>query len=236
MNEALTDLGGRRRQPELMDHPDLDPEEHRLALRALARINAISMTAGALWSVVAPLAAEAAPRPLRVLDLACGGGEVLAGLARRAHGAGLMLAGSGWDASATAIAAARTANHEDGLDFSQHDCFAEPLPTGYDVCMTTLFLHHLDDPAAVELLASMRKAARTVLVDDLERSRAGWLMAWGGTRLLSRSRVVHVDGPRSVEGAFTREELIRLAALAGLKGARLRRHWPCRMLLDWRRA
>jgi hypothetical protein len=98
-----------------------------------------------------------------------------------------------------------------------------------------LFLHHLDEPQAVALLARMAGAARRlVLVNDLNRSRAGYLLAWAGTRLLSTSAVVHTDGPLSVEGAFTIAEATALAEKAGLTGARVEPRWPCRWLLQWR--
>ena len=75
-----------------------------------------------------------------------------------------------------------------------------------------------------------------VLINDLIRSRVGYLLAYFGTRLLSRSRLVHVDGPLSVAAALTCSEALRLADRAGLKGASLSRHWPERFLLSWRKA
>jgi hypothetical protein len=58
-------------------------------------------------------------------------------------------------------------------------------------------------------------------------------MAVVGCHLLSGSRVVHVDGPISVAGAFTPGEALSLAEQAGLQGATLTRHWPQRYLLTW---
>jgi hypothetical protein len=73
------------------------------------------------------------------------------------------------------------------------------------------------------------------LINDLERRPLGlWLARYGG-RLLSSSPVVHVDGPRSVEGAFTLAEARGLAEQAGLHGATIVRRWPFRYLLAWRR-
>ena len=57
-------------------------------------------------------------------------------------------------------------------------------------------------------------ARRAVVVDDLERSRAGFFLARVATRFLSASDIVHADGPLSVEGAFTVEEARGLAARA----------------------
>ena len=73
-----------------------------------------------------------------------------------------------------------------------------------------------------------------VLINDLVRSFAGFALAYVGTRLLSASRIVHTDGPRSVEAAFTGEEVQALAKQAGLQGATVQRRWPCRYLLTWK--
>jgi hypothetical protein len=102
--------------------------------------------------------------------------------------------------------------------------------------MCSLFLHHLADDEAKDLLTRMAAAARhLLLVNDLERSTRGLLLAYLGTRLLSRSPVVHVDGLRSVRAAFTRTEVRALAERAGLNGAEVSPRWPCRYLLTWRR-
>ena len=52
---------------------------------------------------------------------------------------------------------------------------------------------------------------------------------------LARSDVARVDGLRSVAAAFTLEEAGALAAKAGLQGASVRRCWPQRFALSWRR-
>ena len=98
----------------------------------------------------------------------------------------------------------------------------------------SLFLHHLDEAEAVDLLRRMAAAARQlVLINDLRRSTAGLLLAYLGTRLLSTSPVVHTDGPLSVAAAFTLAEVRKLAAQAGLKGATVAGRWPFRFLLKW---
>ena len=45
--------------------------------------------------------------------------------------------------------------------------------------------------------------------------------------------VVHDDGRKSVEGSFTPDEVAGLAARAGLTGARVEAHFPCRLVLTW---
>ena len=47
--------------------------------------------------------------------------------------------------------------------------------------------------------------------------------------------MVHFDGVVSVEGAFTPEEALAVAHQAGWDGATVRRQFPFRYLLSWRR-
>lgn len=231
-------LRARRRVAEIMDQPDLDPQVHRHALRGLERINRFSGSARILWPGVQEAARRKAPRPLRLLDIATGAGDVPLRLWLRARRAGIALEIAGCDRSATALAYARERAVQVGaaLEFFAHNALSDDLPSGYDVFTCSLFLHHLSEEEAVSLLRRMARAAeRVVLVNDLRRGLSGWLLAWTGTRLLSRSPVVHSDGPSSVAAAFTTAEARSLAEQAGLTGASVGRRWPCRWLLTWRR-
>jgi 2-polyprenyl-3-methyl-5-hydroxy-6-metoxy-1,4-benzoquinol methylase len=235
----MPDLRARQRAGELMDQPDLDPGEHRLALAALGRANLMSRTAAALWPAIRRAARTAPSGPLRLLDVATGGGHVAVALARRGAREGIALEITGIDLSAVAIDYACTLAKSVGVEevrFQHQDALNGPWPGEMDVVISTLFLHHLDDDKAVALLARMKDAARRlVVVSDLRRSRAGYVLTTIGCRMLSRSRVFRVDGPRSVEAAFTTDEARALAAGAGLAGARLTTHWPARWLLTWTR-
>jgi SAM-dependent methyltransferase len=216
-----------------MDDPTLDPALHEGALRGLERINAVSATARALWG---PLRRLARGGPLRMLDLACGAGDVAIALRRRARRAGLPIDVAACDRSPRALAHASARAREQGeeVDLFACDVLGDGFPAGYDVYVSTLFLHHLREGEAVELLRRMA-SGRALLASDLVRGPPGYWAARLGTRFLTRSPVVHADGPASVEGAFTPAELRSLADAAGIPGARIRRHWPFRMLLEWER-
>lgn len=226
-------------QPEVMDQPGLAGELHRTALAALGRINRLSRTEAVIWDPIRRLAEAAAPRPLRVLDVACGGGDVLRSLVRRARRSGLPVEFSGCDISELAVGFAREQARQAGLDeirFFECDVLRDGLPAGYDVITCTLFLHHLEMADAERLLKGMARAAgQLVLIDDLRRTRTGYFLAWWGGRLLTRSPVVHVDGPLSVKAAFIQQELQDMADRCGLAGAAIRPHFPQRMLLSWER-
>lgn len=225
--------------PELMDQPDLDPAEHHRALRALARINRISDSTGLLYRPIRALArSHSGPEPLRVLDIACGGGDVTVGCAARAKAEGLPIVLEGCDMSETALSRARANADLRGVavTFFQQNVIDDALPEGYDVVMSSLFLHHLTDDDAQRVLAeSGRVARRMVLVNDLIRGLPGLLLAHFAGNVLTRSPVVRFDAPASVSGAFTTEEMRQLATRSGLAGATVHWRWPWRFLLLWTR-
>jgi 2-polyprenyl-3-methyl-5-hydroxy-6-metoxy-1,4-benzoquinol methylase len=224
----------------MMDQPDLEVRRHVRALDALGRANAVSRTAAAIWPPIRAAASLAAPHPLRVLDLACGGGHVLLALARRAARARISVEWLGWDVSPVAVDYARTLASRRGVKgvrFERADTLRDQLPGGMDVVVCTLFLHHLGDGDAVALLRRMDEAARrAVVVSDLRRTAIGAAFTWVGCRLLSRSEVFREDGMRSWAAAFTTNEARILADRAGLAGARIEKVWPQRWLLTWRKA
>ena len=228
-------LDRRERLPEVMDQPGLDSDRHHAALRGLARINRLSRSADFFWPALADLGK---PRPIRVLDLASGGGDVTLGLWHRARRAGLPMHIDGCDVSPTAIAFATQRCHESGADvrFFQLDLLNDPWPAGYDAIICSLFLHHLADDEALELLHRAGQAAQQlVLINDLVRCRTGWLLAQFAGRFLTSSDVVRTDGPLSVRAAFTRAEALDLADRAGLTGVTVVSRWPSRFLLQWHR-
>ena len=230
------DLRTRVVRPERMDAPDLDARQHQQALGGLRRINAWSRTAPTIASALVQLARRRGLSALRVLDVATGGGDVIDAVARHAARSGVRIEIFGCDKSAEAIANSR-ARYRDATatHWFVHDALSDDFPENYDVAMCTLFMHHLERDAAQQTLLRMAKAARlAVLVDDLIRCRAGYWLAWAGCRLLSRSQIVHYDGPLSVANAFTTAEFAAMSEEIGLAGT-MQRHWPQRFLWRWER-
>ena len=212
----------RQREPELMDQPGLGEPLHCAALAGLGRINRFSGSGRILWK-----RSNAGLRPtrphLRLLDLASGGGDVAIDVARRAARAGARVLVDGCDVSPFAVrdATARASERQvENVQFFRQDVLNAPLPDGYDVVMCSLFLHHLPEETAAALLGKMAAAAqRLVLVNDLCRSTVGYGLARLGCRFLTRSPIVHVDGPRSVQSAFSMKEIREVARQGGLAGA-----------------
>lgn len=227
----------RHLEPEIMDDLALDESKHVRALRGLSRINRWSRSPQILWPSIQAIARDSNLKVLRVLDLATGAGDVPIRLWQKARRCGLRLEIDGCDRSPRAVRYAQESFKSSGAEasFFPWDALEGPLPSGYDILISSLFLHHLDREQAVGLLRRMGQAARHgLVVNDLARSKRGWALAVVGTRLLSSSEVVHTDGPRSVRAAYTVGEARAMADEAGLSRATVVPVWPCRFLLTGR--
>jgi len=233
-----------------MDDPGLDRGRHVEALDALDRINRVSLGALRIWREVRRIHARTG-RPVRVLDVACGGGDVLHAVARRAWRHRLPLVAHGCDVSPVAIDEfrRRAAGLAGGqvavvgaqvaaeVDVFSLDVLEGAFPDGYDLITSSLFLHHLDREQAVSLLRRMAASAQhSLLVQDLRRTRLGYVFAWVGLHTLTRSDVARTDGLLSVRGAFTTEEARAMCRAAELPDAAVSHGWPQRFVIHWVRA
>lgn len=232
------ELQERCQLPELMDDPSLDDDLHYGALNGLRRINILSRSDAILWPTLRTLSREL-NRPLKILDVATGGGDLVVALSKRAKASDLNWKIDGCDISDRALEyAERFARQHSPLtnSFIQCDVLQDGVPIGYDVVMCSLFLHHLGRDEAVVFLRHMREACeKSLLINDLRRTRFGYLLARVGARLLTRSPIVHIDGPLSVRAAWSDDEVRQLAAEADINDPAITHCWPQRFLLSWRK-
>ncbi len=232
-------LQGRVLEEELMDSPTLPADLHHAALKGLRRVNQMSGTAGVMARAIQKAIPITHGEKIRILDLACGGGDVAILLAMKLSEAGYQAELVGWDRSPTAIDLANRAAREAGatqVHFEVHDVLEEDYGSSFDVLTCTLFLHHLHREESIRLLGKMYHAARKlVLIDDLRRTWMGLALAHVACRVLTRSPIVRVDGPMSVRAAYRESEIEPLAYAAGIPIPAIQRHWPQRFLLQWSR-
>ena len=219
-----------------MDQPDLEPERFVGALVGLRRVNRVTRSAGILWPDLRETARRRSGRAIRVLDVGCGGGDTVVDLWKRARRASLSVEFHGCDISPLAVQHARQFSESAGaeMDFFALDVENDELPSGYDIIMCSFFLHHLPHRQAVVFLRQAAAKTRDrLIVHDLARSTAGYLFAKYGVLFLLCNDVCRVDGPRSVEAAFTRSEAEGLLREAGLSGGQVVSRFPYRFLLRW---
>lgn len=236
---AIPDLSVRRLQDEIMDSPDLDPDQLIAALEGIGRLNRLSRADAVLWPPIHNALKVATPdQPLRILDIAAGGGDIARRLLRRAQKVRRPLEIDICDMSNVAISLAtkeaKRAHLEKVTHAFQCDLLNEPLPDGYDIIMGSQFLHHMSNADALTVLKKMRSATRhSVLLTDVLRTPLGYRLAYWAPRIFSRCKVIHTDGSLSIQAAFSLTEFQQLAKDANMQNATFQTLWPERLLLQW---
>lgn len=230
-------LAQRNLVAEQMDADDVDPRELAKALRFIRRINALlrynASMAKAIGRVIESLP-DAKNRPVSVLDVAAGSGDLLVELGGRAKRSGHSLHLTGLDRHAVTVEQGAGAAADAGVRFLRADAIALPFADrSVDVVVSTLFLHHLPELVAAAALAEMKRVARhAVIVADLMRDRRAY--AWITLFTLFASPMVKHDARASVAHAFTLDEARSLARDAGLLDAEFGTSFGHRFVMTWK--
>jgi len=213
------DLARRSADLELLDLEEADPDTIAACLRDLERINRWTGAYRVTLRWLDRLRLEIAPkRPLTVLDVGAGGGDMLRRIRAwaRARRLEVQLIGVDRNPHATAAAAAATP-HDAGIRYITADVFDLPRNLPIDIVVSALFSHHLDDLRLVRFVRWMEDRARLGwLINDLHRHPLPWLVAQHGARLLRMHAFVRHDAPLSVARAFDRRDWHRLLTAAHL--------------------
>ncbi len=215
----MTRLSRRAHLPERMDDPDLPQPEYEAALRDLQRVNRVTGTHRPTLAWLGAAVARLPPGvPVSVLDVACGRGDFLRVLARRAAKWGRPIALAGIDANERSTAAAAALGGP--IRYRTGDVFADTPDPAPDFIVSSQFAHHLSDEDAVRFLRWCEAHARRGwFISDLHRTR--W--AFHGFPLLCRMvgwhAIVRDDGAASIARAFRPPEWRALLQAAAIDAA-----------------
>ena len=218
---------------ELLDETGHDHAELAENLRDIRRVNQrLGGTSTILRHLPWLLAAIPSVKPVSVLDLATGSGDIPLAIAQWAeqYGRTVKIVASDYVDEILAVAREQIGDHPH-ITLVRFDARAVPLPdNSFDIVLCSLALHHFAPDDAVLVLREMHRLARVgFIVNDLRRSRPGWLAAWVAAHLTTRNRLTRNDAPLSVRRAYTPNELTDLLARAGVANARISRHLWFRM-------
>jgi SAM-dependent methyltransferase len=221
-------------QAELLDLGDGTAEEVRQNLRDMHLANRWLGGHAALRRFLLPrIRRAAAVAPVRILDVACGGGYtplMLACWARRrrialhivALDANRRLLGIAREQVAPYREIARLAADARALPFA---------PRSFDFVISTQFLHHLNPAELASTLRALARISRVaVILNDIVRSPASAFLFRRGAPWFSRNRLTLHDGLASIGQAYTPGEVRTILDAAGLGHARIYTHGLyCRM-------
>lgn len=233
----LRSLKQRDHTPEWMDDLELSGTDLEGALKGIERVNRIlgghRVVASGLYDTVQQLTRKL-DRPIRIVDLGCGGGDTLRYLAIRFKKASLDVELVGLDANPNVIEFAQkvSANYSN-IHFHCCTLLEEPLQIEGDIFVCSLFLHHFSDKEIVALLEKLRTemSPSLVLINDLHRHSLAYLLfqVWGP--LFGLNRMAMHDGLLSIRKAFRRQDWVNYITACAYSDFKLRWRWAFRWQL-----
>lgn len=204
---------------EWLDRTDRDPEELAAELRDLSRFDRAMFGHRPILAWLARAVKSAGrERPLTVLDVGCGYGDLLRAIRKwaRKRGVDVTLIGLDFSRETIRIAGSVTAPG-DAIDYRTGDVFYFVPPAPVDFVVSSLFAHHLTDDLIVSFLRWMESTPqRGWLICDLQRHAVPYLFIGLAGKLTPLDRAVIHDGRISVARSLTRAEWIERIDAAGI--------------------
>ena len=205
---------------EIMDDLDMSGKTLINSLDQLANINKwLGGNKTTIDSLKTILKTNPKDKMISIVDLGCGNGDMLRKVAHFGRKNGYKFDLLGIDANQATIdyAIQLSANFPE-ITYKKEDVLSKEFATHtYDIAMCTLFLHHFEDPIALNFIQTLLKNAKIgVVINDLHRH---WL-AYYLFKLLTSvfgNEMTREDGLTSILKAFKRKDLDRFSKKINFK-------------------
>ena len=205
---------------EIMDDLDMSGETLINSLDQLANINKwLGGNKTTIDSLKTILKNHRKDKTISIVDLGCGNGDMLRKVAHFGRKNGYKFDLLGIDANQATIdyAIQLSANFPE-ITYKKEDVLSKEFANHtYDIAMCTLFLHHFEDPIALDFIQTLLKNAKIgVVINDLHRH---WL-AYYLFKLLTSvvgNEMTREDGLTSILKAFKRQDLDRFSKKINFK-------------------
>ncbi len=223
-------LNTRSSEPELMDDLACDGPVVNQTLREIDFINQ-SLGGNALsLRALEQVLRKFDRRSLKIVDIGCGSGDLLARFSDRCEKSSREMTGTGIDANPYIITHARDhCKSYANLDFKALDVFSEAFKEIHcDVMHASLFLHHFTKEQLIELFGKVKTQAKYFIINDLHRHPLAYWSIKGLTALLSKSEMVRYDACLSVKRGFQRKEWEEIFVAAGVHQYQISWKWAFR--------
>ncbi|NVJ87231.1 MAG: methyltransferase domain-containing protein [Algoriphagus sp.] len=230
----MTSFKQRSTEKELMDDLDCSGEELNQTLRELKTINRWLGGNHVTTLGIQRLINQKPQERYQLVDIGCGGGDMLRVISDWAEKQGLPIDLEGVDANPNTIELAKTRlSDKPSIVLSVQNVFDEDFQKEKaSILSCTLFTHHFTDEELVALLRVFQeKVSLGIVINDLHRHPFAYHSIRLLTRIFSKSKMVKNDAPLSVLRSFSKEDWKRILGKAGIKNYSLRWFWAFRWQL-----
>lgn len=213
---------------EWMDRDDCDKQLLFNTYTQFTRINHLLSGWTALYHrFIRPLIAEH-QGTFTVLDIGCGGGDVIRHLNRLCESDGFDVHFTGIEPDPRAIQFVQQSNWPDGITFRSarsSELVTEGEP--FELVISNHLMHHLTPSDLFDLCKDAEKLAiKRVLFSDIERSDIGYLAFMTAAPLLFRNSYIVKDGLISIRRSYRKPEMSNVLP----ESWRVRRKFPFRLI------
>ena len=166
-----------------------------------------------------------------ILDVGCGGGDLLQYLAAHLAKDGYQFSLTGVDVNAAAVSVAQ-AQTQHWRNVRVIWGQAEEFGGYYDTAILSQVLHHLSPPNAMSMLKSVyARVSRGIVISDFVRSRVAYWLVKAAVYATTTDETHRHDGPLSVMRSYTDGEIDQLMKGAGIDTFSIRTIYPRKFIV-----
>ena len=210
----MIDTTFRTDEREIMDDFTFEGKALRDNLDILSGINkwlgGNQVSLNGIQKLIKPLPKE---KELVIVDLGCGNGDMLRRVAKLGKKLGYNFKLIGIDANKDSIQYATLLSLGfPNITYVQMNIFSEEFKEmHYDIVLSTLFLHHLNDKEILNKLSLLKDQARLgIVVNDLHRNKMAYFL-FNIISFFINNKVIRNDGLVSIRRGFKKVELENFA-------------------------
>lgn len=216
-----------------MDRHDCDPERLENTYRQFTTVNRLLSGWNRIYkNEIRPILLSSRSVP-SILDIGCGGGDILRYLSACCRRDGIEASFLGIDPDIRSMNYLAGLPADPGIDY--RNCTSTELlkeNMTFDVVLSNHLMHHLTEEELLKLVSeSASLSNRLVLFSDIERSALGYLLFRISAPLLFKNSYIAEDGLISIKKSYTKEELRDILPA----NCNVERSFPFRILVTMRK-
>lgn len=220
---------------EQLDNLDLKGKDLHQTLKGLQTINQwfgnVSTVKSALWKAIQ----QRQLQTITLVDIGCGGGDLLRALAAFLDKKQINYTMIGIDGNPNAIQYAEQASKTySTLHFQTADILAPDFQLPQcDILISSHFMYHFEDEPLVAFLQRQRRFVRYfILISELQRNPIAYWLFRLFVPLVGFHPMIAQDGATAIRRAFTRAELKNIIQKANFNQFKMEWKWAFRFIIS----